>query len=128
MKTLTVTIPASKNIVFNYLSDINNFPEWATEFCLELKQVDGKYKVLSPMGELFFDIEADRKTGVIDYCTSANGRSRDRLATRLLELPNGDSQYAVHLIQGEEMPDKLYERQLDSLQHELDQIYALFSQ
>lgn len=127
MKTLTVTIPANKNIVFNYLSDINNFPEWATEFCQELKQVDGKYKVVSPMGELFIDIEADQKTGVIDYYSSADEQSRDCLATRVLALPNGESQYTVHCFQDDTMSDTLYEQQLDALQRELDHIYTLFS-
>ena len=36
-------------------------PEWATEFARELKMVDGRYKVVNRLGELYFEIHADER-------------------------------------------------------------------
>ena len=50
---------------------VENLPQGATDFCRELKLVDGTYKVVSPMGELVFQIQADARSG------SANLRTMD---------------------------------------------------
>jgi uncharacterized membrane protein len=41
-RTVTAVLDAPKEAVFDYLSRIENLPEWATEFARELKIVDGK--------------------------------------------------------------------------------------
>ena len=49
--TVTATFSVSRDEVFAYLADIDNLPEWATEFARELKLVDGRYKVVNGLGE-----------------------------------------------------------------------------
>lgn len=65
-KTASVLIHAPKDVIFFYLSNIDNLPKWATIFCKELKMVNGKKKIVSPIGELFFEIKSDFKTGIVD--------------------------------------------------------------
>ena len=79
--------------MFAYLADIEKLPEWATEFARELKLVDGRYKVVNGLGELFFEIRADRDSGVIDMLA---GPSEDSLAlfpTRVVPLADGGSAF-----------------------------------
>jgi hypothetical protein len=64
--TVTATFSASADEVFAYVANVDNLPEWATEFARELKLVDGCHKVVNGLGEFFFEIRADRKSGVID--------------------------------------------------------------
>ena len=85
-RTVTTVLPASKERVFGYLSDVENLPRWATEFARELKVVDGRHKVVNGLGEFFFEIRADEKTGVIDMLA---GPRMDQLAlfpTRVVAL------------------------------------------
>ena len=65
-RTITATFAAPQDEVFVYLADIENLPEWATEFARELEVVDGRHKVVNGLGEFFFEIEADPESGVID--------------------------------------------------------------
>ena len=65
-ETVTTVLSAPPETVFNYISDIENLPEWATEFARELKREGEDYKVLNGLGEFYFEIQADRVTGVID--------------------------------------------------------------
>ena len=64
--TVTATFSAPADDVFAYLANIDNLPNWATDFARELKLVDGRHKVVNGLGEFFFEIEADRESGVID--------------------------------------------------------------
>ena len=85
--TLTTTFRAPRDEVFAYLADIEKLPEWATEFARELKVVDGRYKVVNGLGEFFFEIRADRESGVIDMLAGPNEDALALFPTRVVPLP-----------------------------------------
>ena len=127
-ETVTITMAAPCGEVFRYLSDIENLPDWATEFARELKHVDGRPKVVNNLGEFFFEIHADADTGIIDMYA---GPSPDQLAlfpTRVVELPSGESAYSFTMFQAPDMPDELFESQHQSLQRECEHIRHRFAQ
>ena len=126
-RTVTAVLPAPKEEVFAYLAEIENLPRWATEFARELKVVQGRYKVVNGLGEFFFRLEADERTGVIDMLA---GPSEDELAlfpTRVVELPGGTSAFTFTMFQGPGMSDELFESQYASLLREFDNIEREFS-
>jgi len=125
--TIAITLPVPKENLFGYLSDITNLPEWATEFCVELKYVDGRHKVVTPGGEIFFAIESDRATGVIDFKTSPDGENFSLLPSRVVGLPDGDSAYIATHFQQPTIPDDIYATECASLEREMEGIGALFS-
>jgi hypothetical protein len=125
-RTITTVLAAPKEDVFAYLSRVENLPGWATEFARELRYEDGKAKVVNGLGELYFAIEADAETGVIDMYA---GPTRDQMAvfpTRAVELPDGRTAYSFTMFQGPEMPDELFEAQYASLRREFANIEAAF--
>jgi uncharacterized protein YndB with AHSA1/START domain len=125
-RTVTTVLPAPAREVFDYMSDIENLPQWATEFARELKRENGDYKVVNNLGEFFFQIHADERTGVIDMLA---GPSKDELAvfpTRAVELPGGQTAYTFTMFQGPGMPDELFDSQYESLKREFENIEALF--
>jgi hypothetical protein len=98
-RTVTAVLPAPKERVFAYLSNIQNLPRWATEFARELKVVDGRHKVVNGLGEFFFEIRADEETGIIDMFA---GPTADELAlfpSRVVALPEGRSAYTLTMFQ-----------------------------
>ena len=126
-RTVTTVLDAPKAQVFDYLSRIENLPEWATEFARELKYEDGKAKVVNGLGEFYFAIEADPKTGVIDMFA---GPAEDELAlfpTRVVELPGGRSAYSFTMFRAPGMPEELFESQYRSLLHELENVRKTFA-
>ena len=50
-ETVTTVVPAPQTAVFEYVSDIEKLPEWATEFARELKRDGDDYKVVNGLGE-----------------------------------------------------------------------------
>ena len=56
-RTVTAVLDADRKTVFDYLSDIERLPEWATEFARELRREGEDYKVVNGLGEFYFAIQ-----------------------------------------------------------------------
>lgn len=126
-ETVTRVVPASQKEVFEFMSDIKNLPRWATEFARELKREGVDYKVRNGLGEFYFEIQADPRTGVIDMFA---GPAKDQMAifpARAVALPDGRAAFSFTMFQGPEMPDELFESQHESLKREFDNIEAAFA-
>jgi hypothetical protein len=126
-RTVTVVLDAPSEGVFEYLSQVDNLPEWATDFARQLKYDDhGKAKVVNGLGEFFFTIDAHRGTGVIDMYA---GPTEDQMAlfpTRVVALGPETSAYTFTMFQGPGMDDGLFDAQHRSLQREFQNIRARF--
>jgi hypothetical protein len=125
-ESVTTVLRAPCEEVFDYLSDIENLPDWATEFARELKREGERYKVVNGLGEFFFDIRADRDTGVIDMFA---GPTEDEMAifpTRAVSLPDRRTAYTFTMFQGPDMPDELFESQHASLLREFRNLERRF--
>ena len=126
-RTVTTVLPAPREEVFRYLSDIEKLPEWATEFARELKREGDRYKVVNNLGEYFFEIDADPDTGVIDMYAGPEPELMALFPTRVVELPGGGTAYMFTMFQAPDMPDELFASQHASLQREFRNIEAVFS-
>jgi hypothetical protein len=126
-RTVTAVLDASKDDVFDYLSRIENLPDWATDFARELRFEDGKAKVVNGLGEFYFRLDADPDTGVIDMYA---GPTEDQLAlfpTRVVALGEARSAYSFTMFKAPGIADELFESQYESLRRELDNIRARFA-
>ena len=126
-RTVTAALDAPKDVVFDYLSRIENLPEWATDFARELKYEDGKAKVVNGLGEFYFSIEGDRETGVIDMYAGPTENELALFPTRVVALGESKSAYSFTMFKAPGMPDELFESQYESLRREFDNIRGLFT-
>src|SRR5207244_5215157 len=55
--TVTATFSAPPDEVFAYIANIDNLPNWTTDFARELKLVDGRHKDLNRLAESFLEID-----------------------------------------------------------------------
>jgi hypothetical protein len=123
--THTLNLTASKERAFDFLSRIENLPKWATLFCKELKKVDGgRYKVVTPNGEIFFRIEADSKTGVIDMYGGADESQMAYWPARIVERPGAGSMFIFTAFQYPGVSDDAFAAQCEGLQKEFPHIKA----
>jgi hypothetical protein len=126
-KTVSLMLHAPKENVFSYLENIENLPKWATVFCKELKKEGGKYKVVTSMGELFFEIESDKKTGVIDMYAGPNERQMGIFPARVLDMPGGASMILFTMFQTPGMTDEQFNAQYKSLLQEFEHLKKEFA-
>jgi hypothetical protein len=126
-ETVTAVLSAGAEEVFAYLADVDNLPDWATEFARRLERHGDDYKVVNGLGEFFFEIRSDPDTGVIDMYS---GPTKDEMAlfpTRVVPLPDGGSAFTFTMFQAPGMPDELFESQHASLRRELENVERRFA-
>ena len=126
-RTVTAVLDAPQREVFDYLAAVENLPEWADEFAHELREENGRTKVVNALGELFFELRAEPETGVIDMYA---GPAEDELAlfpTRVVPLGEDKSAYSFTMFKAPGMPDALFESQYESLRREFDNIRRQFA-
>src|SRR5215510_7027671 len=113
-RTVTTVLDAPEDRVFAYLSQVENLPKWANEFARELTYEDGRAKVLNGLGELWFSIESDQDSGVIDMYAGPEPDALALFPTRVVALSDETSAYTFTMFQGADMPDELFESQYQS--------------
>ena len=126
-RTVTAVLDAPRDEVFDYLSRLENLPEWATDFAQELRYEDGQAKVVNGLGEFYFRIDADAKTGVIDMYAGPSEQELALFPTRVVALGDSKSAYSFTMFKAPGMPDELFESQYESLRREFDNIRARFA-
>ena len=125
--TVTTVLEAPERAVFEYMADIQNLPEWATEFARELRRDGEDYKIRNGLGEFFFAIDADPSSGVIDMHAGPSKEAMAVFPSRVVSLPDGRSAYSFTMFQGPGMPDELFESQHESLKREFVNIDRRFN-
>ena len=123
--THTLALKAPKAQVFDFLSQIENLPKWATIFCKQLKSLgDGRYKVVTPQGEIFFRIEADRESGVIDMYGGPDEGQMAYWPARVVERPGAGSLFIFTAFQYPGISDQDFTMQCEGLKQEFPHIAA----
>jgi hypothetical protein len=125
-ETVTAVFEAPRESVFSYLAEIENLPEWATEFARDLKRENGDYIVVNNLGEFYFEIRADERTGVIDMLAGPTKEALAIFPTRAISLPGGKTAYSFTMFQAPDMPDELFESQYASLRREFENLARRF--
>jgi hypothetical protein len=121
--THTLALAASKPAAFAFLSKIENLPKWATRFCKELKKDQhGRDKIVTPQGEMFFRIEADRTTGVIDMYGGPAPDAEAYWPARVVERPGNGSLFIFTALQYPGVSDANFAAQCEGLKAEFEHI------
>jgi hypothetical protein len=123
--THTLKLKAPKERTFDFLSRIENLPKWATLFCRKLESVpDGRHKVVTPQGEIFFRIEGDARTGVIDMYGGPNETALAHWPTRVIPLGEDESMFIFTALQYPGTSDTDFAAQCRGLEQEFPHIKA----
>jgi len=125
-ETVTAVFAAPAAEVFEYLAQIENLPDWATEFARRLEREGDDYKVVNGLGEFYFDIRADPDTGVIDMYAGPEKDAMALFPTRVIRLDGARSAYSFTMFQAPGMPDELFETQHAALRREFENLERRF--
>lgn len=120
--TTTGRFKAPSEKVFNFLSNADNLPKWATGFCKELIREGSDYKVVTTEGTVYFDIQSDHKTGIIDMYTGVSKDAMTRWPGRVTDDNTGGSVFAFTAIQMEGVTNAEFAQQCAGLKEEFENI------
>lgn len=125
-RTITVIVPTSSELVFGFLSKVENLPLWATEFCQSVRRDGTTWKVQTPQGEMFFDIHADKQTGVLDMMAGSGPDDLDGCPFRVIDLTNNQTAITCTLFQKPGTSDALFAEHQKMVEREMDGLSKRF--
>ena len=120
--THSTTFAAPADRVFAFVSNIENLPEWAPGFCQELRKDGDDYFVTTPGGEIFFRIDHQASTGVVDMVAGPQKNQTMTWPARVAGLPNGECLFTFTVIQTPDMSDDAYAEQNAAIKGEFENI------
>ncbi|HEU5221928.1 MAG TPA: hypothetical protein VFU58_07700 [Candidatus Nitrosotalea sp.] len=124
-ETCVVNVP--RDNVFEFLSNIENIPKWATKFVSKLKLVDNKYKALTPIGEVFIRLDVDKKAGLIDIYAGPTEDNMTAAYMRIISLQDTSTAVMFTFFQYDSTPDAIWEIFCEWIKIEVDNIRRHFS-
>ena len=65
--TLNISINRGHKSVYEFVSDLNNLPKWATTFCLSIKRDGENWQALTPQGPVKIRITPRNDFGILDH-------------------------------------------------------------
>jgi len=128
MKSVTEScvVPKSGSVVFDFLSNFDNMPKWATQFVQKVMIIDNKRKALTPFGEAFVRIESDKKTGIIDFYAGPTEDSMNAAFMRVVSFSENSSGVTFTFFKYPETTDQMWELFCSWIKIEMENVKKLF--
>lgn len=124
-ETCVVNVP--RDTVFEFLSNIENIPKWATKFVKKLTLVDDKYMALTPIGDVFIRLDVDKKAGLVDIYAGPTEDNMTPAYMRIISLPNNSTAVMFTFFQYDSTPDAIWKIFCEWIKIEVDNIKRYFS-
>jgi hypothetical protein len=122
--TKSVTIQAPPAKVVEFLTNPRNLPRWAVGFAKAIENEGGRWFVTTGSGKVGIRIDADPRSGVVDFVMTPAAGVEALAGSRV--LPNGPgAEYVFTQFQPAGMPDEVFEKNVAALAHELTVLRAL---
>jgi hypothetical protein len=122
--TRSISIQAAPKKVEEFLANPQNLPRWAVGFARAIRRENGNWLVTTGAGDMRIRIEADSRSGVIDYFMSPTPGIE--VVARSRVVPNGSgTEYSFTQFQVPDMPDEVFEKDVRAVEHELTVLRAL---
>lgn len=116
-KTVTITVSASFDEVFDFLAQPENMPDWALHFCKAIRNEDGRWIATTPNGDLFIAVDTNKAGGCIDMYGGPALETMSLFPIRVIRADGGLTAVVFSLFkcEGEAMSEAAFEMQYRSL-------------
>ena len=117
-RTLSVSIDLHPDKVYEFASNPENFPKWATAFCKSVKKSGGDWVIDTPMGPMKVRFAAKNVLGVLDHYVSPSPGVEVYVPMRV--VPNGSgSELVFTLFRLPGMTDEKFAEDLGMVERDL---------
>ena len=116
--TQSITLECRPEAAFEFLSNPENLPKWATGFCRRIRNEGGHWIAETPEGEVEVRLVTAPEQGVVDFHLSPEPGLELIALSRV--VPNGDgAEYLFTQHQPPGMPEEIFRNQVRTLREEL---------
>ncbi len=114
-RIITLTVAASRDIVFSFLADIENLPAWSGGFCEWIELHREGWWAYTALGELEVATKVDDIAGVIDLRLGHAAGWKIVIPARVRTDGDGGALVTIACAQPAGLSDEHYERLVEAL-------------
>ena len=124
-ETCVVSVP--KDEVFHFLSKIENLPKWSTKFVQKLISSNGKYKAITPIGEVFLRFDVKNEAGLVDIYAGPTEQQMRPAYLRVIPFSESTTGVMFTFFQWPDTDDQTWKIFCDWIKIEVANIKKYFS-
>ncbi|MEO6993236.1 MAG: hypothetical protein ABI273_06385 [Lacunisphaera sp.] len=108
--TLTATVSASRETVFNFLANIENLPKWSGGYCEDITLQRGRWWAFTTDGEQVVELESSADLGVIDFRSGPRAEDMTLTPIRVIGLADTQTLLSFILLEAPDLGPERFER------------------
>lgn len=126
-KTMSTSIKSDPKTVYDFVSNLENLPKWASSTFPTIKEVNGEWVVETPNGRNKVMITERNNFGILDHHVKLTSGVEVYVPMRVVK--NGDgSEVLLTVFQAPEMTDDGYAKDIQTVEKDLNHLKTLIEE
>lgn len=126
-RTVSVGINCEPGRVYEFVSNPENLPKWATAFCRSVKRANGEWIIDTPQGPVKIRFVSKNDAGIVDHYVSPTPGAAIYVPMRV--VPNGSgSEVLLTVFQQPDMSEEQFAQDLRWVEQDLNTLKQLLEQ
>lgn len=126
-KTMSTSIKSDPKTVYDFVSNLENLPRWASSTFPSIKEVNGEWVVETPNGRNKVMITEKNNFGILDHHVKLTSGVKVYVPMRVVK--NGDgSEVLLTVFQAPEMTDDGYAKDIQTVEKDLNHLKTLIEE
>jgi hypothetical protein len=126
-KTISTSIKSDPKTVYDFISNLENLPRWASSTFPSIKEVNGEWVVDTPNGRNKVMITEKNNFGILDHHVKLTSGVEVYVPMRVVK--NGDgTEVLLTVFQAPEMTDDGYAKDIQTVEKDLNHLKTLIEE
>lgn len=126
-KTMSTSIKSDPKTVYDFVSNLENLPRWASSTFPSIKEVNGEWVVETPNGRNKVMITEKNNFGILDHHVKLTSGVEVYVPMRVVKNGNG-SEVLLTVFQAPEMTDDGYAKDIQTVEKDLNHLKTLIEE
>jgi hypothetical protein len=126
-KMMNISIKTDPKIVYDFVSNLENLPRWASSTFPSIKEVNGEWVVDTPHGQNKVMLAERNNFGILDHHVRLTSGIEVYVPMRVVKNGNG-SEVMLTVFRTPEMTDEGYAKDIETVEKDLNHLKTIIEE
>jgi hypothetical protein len=123
-RTMNISIGSEPQVVYDFVSNLENLPGWAPKTFPSIKGMNGKWVVETQQGKIEVVLAERNNFGILDHHVKLPSGVEIYIPMRVVKNADG-SEVMLTVFQTPEMTDEVFAKDLETVEKDLKHLKAI---
>jgi hypothetical protein len=126
-RTINISVKSNPKIIYDFVSNLENLPRWASSTFPSIKQVNGEWFVDTSQGQNKVMLAERNNFGVLDHHVKLTSGLEAYVPMRVVKNDDG-SEIIFTVFQTPEMTDEMFAQDIKIVEKDLNQLKTIMEE